>query len=244
MKKVFKIIGSILLVFLIATAGFLYYISQPLPQGQSGPKAEELTDKIQKAINQKAWDSTTAIAFTFAGKHHYLWDKKRNLVQAKWDDKKVLYNTQTLAGVAYKNDQKLTGSDKTAAIKKANDYFNNDSFWLIAPFKLRDTGTSRSIVVQDNQEALMVTYASGGSTPGDSYLWFLDDNYKPKAWRMWVSIIPVGGLETSWEDWKTVQNNLKIATTHKGLIDLKLKHVATGQSIAEINNGVDPFVGM
>jgi hypothetical protein len=60
---------------------------------------------------------------------------------------------------------KLTGSDKTDAIKTANDYFNND-FWLIAPFKLRDPGTSRSIVMQDEKEALMVTYTSGGSTPG------------------------------------------------------------------------------
>jgi hypothetical protein len=32
--------------------------------------------------------------------------------------------------------------------------------------KLRDPGTSRSIVMQDEKEALMVTYTSGGSTPG------------------------------------------------------------------------------
>jgi hypothetical protein len=55
---------------------------------------------------------------------------------------------------------------KNRCYKKGNDYFNNDSFWLIAPFKLRDAGTTRSIVMQDNQ-ALMITYASG-STPGDS----------------------------------------------------------------------------
>jgi hypothetical protein len=36
---------------------------------------------------------------------------------------------------------------------------------------------------------------------------------------------------------KTFQNNLKIATSHKGLIDLKLEDVETGQSIEEINNG-------
>jgi hypothetical protein len=58
---------------------------------------------------------------------------------------------------------------------------------------------------------------------------------------MWVSIIPVGGLETTWEDWETFPNNLKIATSHKGLLDLKLENVKTGQSIEEINNGVDPF---
>jgi hypothetical protein len=71
-------------------------VSTPLPEGQQGAKAEALTDKIQAAINQTAWDSTAAVSFSFRGNHHYLWDKKRNLVQVEWDDKKVLYNTQTM----------------------------------------------------------------------------------------------------------------------------------------------------
>jgi hypothetical protein len=29
--------------------------------------------------------------------------------------------------------------------------------------------------MQDEKEALMVTYTSGGSTPGDSYVWILDE---------------------------------------------------------------------
>jgi hypothetical protein len=132
-------------------------------EGQQGAKAEALTDKIQAAINQTAWDSTAAVSFSFRGNHHYLWDKKRNLVQVEWGDKKVLYNTQTIEGIA-ENGKKLTDSENRC-YKKGNDYFNNDSFWLIAPFKLRDAGTT-SIVMQDNQEALMITYASGGSTPG------------------------------------------------------------------------------
>ena len=241
MKKFLKIIGAIVLVLILSVAAFLYFSSKPLPQGEAGIKAEALTDKIQTAINQKAWDSTAAIAFTFRGNHHYVWNKKQNLVQVKWNDTKVIYNNKTLEGVAYKNDKPLTETDKTAAIKKANDYFNNDSFWLIAPFKLRDAGTTRSIVMQNNQEALLVTYASGGSTPGDSYLWFVDQNYTPKAWQMWVSIIPVGGIETSWDDWQNFANGLKIATNHKGLFDLKLENVKTGQTIEEVNEGVNPF---
>jgi uncharacterized protein YpmB len=241
MKKFLKIIAIIILTLTISIAGVLYFISKPLPIGQQGLKAEKLTDKIQTAINQKAWDTVAAVSFSFSGSHHYLWDKKRSLVQVEWDNKKVLFHTQTLEGVAYEDNTKLTDSEKTAAIKKANDYFNNDSFWLIAPFKLRDPGTTRSIVMQDGQEALMISYASGGSTPGDSYVWLLDKNYIPKAWRMWVSIIPVGGIKTSWEDWKTFPNNLKIATSHKGLIDLKLENVQIGKSIEEINNGTDPF---
>jgi hypothetical protein len=73
-EKIFKIIGSIILILIIAVVVFLYFVSTPLPEGQQGAKAEELTDKIQ-AINQTAWDSTAAVCFSFRGNHHYLWDK-------------------------------------------------------------------------------------------------------------------------------------------------------------------------
>jgi hypothetical protein len=33
-----------------------------------------------------------------------------------------------MEGIAYQDNKKLTGSDKTDAIKTANDYFNNDSY--------------------------------------------------------------------------------------------------------------------
>jgi hypothetical protein len=116
-------------------------------------------------------------------------------------DKKVLYNTQTVEGIAYENDKKLTDSENRC-YKKGNDYFNNDSFWLIAPFKLRDAGTTRSIVMQDNQEATDHLRFWRKYT-GDSYMWFVDQNYRPKAWRMGYYSC---GLETTWENWKTFQN--------------------------------------
>jgi hypothetical protein len=56
-EKLFKIIGSIILILIIAVV-VLYFVSTPLPEGQQGAKAEALTDKIQAAINQTAWDST------------------------------------------------------------------------------------------------------------------------------------------------------------------------------------------
>jgi hypothetical protein len=46
-EKIFKIIGSIILILIIAVVVFLYFMSTPLPEGQQGAKAEELTDKIQ-----------------------------------------------------------------------------------------------------------------------------------------------------------------------------------------------------
>jgi hypothetical protein len=76
--------------------------------------------------------------------------------------------------------------------------------------------------MQDNQEALLITYASGGSTPGDSYMWFRPP-YRPKACACGL-VLFLGGLETTWEKLKTFKT-IKIATSHKGLIDLKLEDV-------------------
>jgi hypothetical protein len=51
----------LILILIIAVVVFLYFVSTPLPEGQ-GAKAEALTDKIQAAINQTAWDSTAAVS--------------------------------------------------------------------------------------------------------------------------------------------------------------------------------------
>jgi flagellar biogenesis protein FliO len=50
-EKLFKIIGSIILILIIVV--FLYFVSTPLPEGQQGAKAEALTDKFkQPSIRQ------------------------------------------------------------------------------------------------------------------------------------------------------------------------------------------------
>jgi hypothetical protein len=82
-------------------------LSTPLPEGQQGAKA--LTDKIQAAINQTAWDSTAAVSFAL--EEITIISGTKKLVQVEWDDK-VLYNTQTIEGIAYENGKKLTDSEK------------------------------------------------------------------------------------------------------------------------------------
>ena len=55
---------------------------------------------------------------------------------------------------------------KDEFIRSAEAKFNNDTFWLVAPYKVFDVGVERRLVrVNDNENALLVTYTSGGSTP-------------------------------------------------------------------------------
>ena len=87
-------------------------------------------------------------------------------------------------------------------IEQAIDHFYNDSFWLLAPFKIMDKGVERQLVEDEEGYSLLLTYTSGGNTPGDSYLWMLDENYRPKAWRVWTSRVSIKGMEFEWVDWQ------------------------------------------
>ena len=204
--KILKWIGITIVGLIVLAFIALKIASKPLPTGEKGAAADALADKMLLAINNAAWDTTNVVQWTFfRGEHHYLWDKNRHLVQVKWGENEVLLNPDEIDGKAYKNGAELTGDAANKSIQKAWSFFCNDSFWLNAPAKVYDPGVERSAVqMEDGGDALLVQYTSGGVTPGDAYLWILDENGLPKAWRMWVGVLPLKGIENTWEDWQTL----------------------------------------
>lgn len=207
---------------------------KPLPEGTDYDKTEQLAQKMLKAVNKEAWDNIRYVQWTFRGKHDYLWDKHNHLVRVQWDDVKVYFNTKTSKGVAFSEDIKVTGQDNQELINQAIAYFNNDSFWLCAPMKIYDSGTERShVTTEDGKEALKVTYTSGGTTPGDSYLWYLNEEGLPIKWQMWVSIIPIGGVSLTWENWKVLGGGAKIAQDHRGSVtNVAISNLKSGQRLS------------
>ncbi|ARV06216.1 hypothetical protein BTO04_05645 [Polaribacter sp. SA4-10] len=235
MKKLFKFIGIVLLL-LIVSAGIYYFTNnEPLPEGKKGKEADALAIKMFNAINNDAFENTEILEWSFRGAHFYKWYKQENIVDISWDNNKVILNTKEREkSEVYINDKKVANS---VVFKKAQDNFNNDSFWLIAPFKIFDSGTERRIVNYNGKDALLITYTSGGSTPGDSYLWILDDNYFPTSFKMWTSIIPIGGVSATWSDWKSTKTGIKLPTKHKLSLfgmELDMGEVKTENSKANI----------
>ena len=214
MKKALLILGIGLLVIVLAIFAFYYNKDEKLPQGESGERADALAMQMMESLNYAAWEQTEEVSWTFKGMHTYTWNKTENVVNVKWDENEVQLEPESISGVVMKAEA-YSANEVQALIKTAWDYFNNDSFWLCAPFKVFDPGTERSIVqLKDGGEGLMVTYTSGGTTPGDSYLWILDENHRPVAVKMWVSILPIGGIEFTWENYLALESGALIAKDH------------------------------
>ena len=224
MRKKLKYLGSFLTVIATIILGFYLCNNESLPIGESGQRADLLAHKMLKAIGHDAYKNTNVLEWTFREKNNYKWFKQQNIVEVSWDNIKVILNTKdTSKSEVFINNKKEKNLE---LITKAKDNFNNDSFWLIAPHKVFDNGVTRSIVNYEGKDALLVTYNSGGSTPGDSYLWILDEKGMPTDYKMWTKIIPIGGTAASWNNWKETETGLKLPTEHSlsliGLISLKI----------------------
>lgn len=217
-------------------------VSKPLPEGEIGFEAEVLADSMLAAVNEPAWSSLRYLAWTHDGKQHYVWDKWYHLVEIRVDDMRILLNTKALDGRVWRNDVQLEDEEKRKWLERAWKYWCNDSFWLNPIIKLRDDGTVRKLVqLKTGEDALLVTYEEGGATPGDSYLWIIDDEGMPVACRMWVKILPVKGIWVTWDDWIDV-GGAQIATSHKiGPVSIEIGNVRTGDHHSDLGLDKDPF---
>lgn len=241
MKKVAIWISVILVGFTgCGILGFTF-ISEPMPEGIKGPKADSLATEVLRATGYENWEKTGAVKFDFRGSHDFIWDVKRNYAQVSWKNKRVLLNLSDQQGVVYKDGEKQEDAQK--ALDMAWALWCNDSFWFMAHHKLFDPGTERQyVVLEDSSEALLVTYMEGGVTPGDSYLWLLDENRRPTGWKMWVKILPVGGMYFSWEKWKELETGVWVATEHNtDIAGVPIGNPEAAADLLDLTDGVDIF---
>ena len=216
MKLLLRLAAALLGAGALAALAVYAFVHEPRPTGTPGPAAEALADRLLAAVDAAAWDTTAYVAWDFDGRQRYRWRRDVDSVEVRWGDVAVDLDTETVTGTARRGGELLTGDEAREAVERAWAHFCNDSFWLAAPFKVRDPGTARAVVaLEGGGEGLLVTYASGGVTPGDAYLWELGPDGLPAAYRMWTSLIPVGGVRATWEDYRALPSGARVATAHR-----------------------------
>jgi len=216
----------------------LFLLDEPQPTGTEGPDADALARRIMTAVDVDAWSRVAWIQWDFGGRRKHIWDRERGLVKVTRGDVDVWLRVSNRTGVAKRAGVRLEGDAAKAALNEAWQMWINDSFWLNPFPKLFDSGVRRRIT---DSGALIVEFSSGGVTPGDVYLIEVDPDGRPRSWKMWVSIIPLGGLEASWDDWDQLESGAYVSQHHDiAFLDLELTDVRSGPSLMKAFQS-DPF---
>jgi len=145
--------------------------------------AEQLAEKTWRASGGENWSNVKTIDFTFTvvkdGKmvasveHH--WDVPAQTDRVKWKGKDVTVNLAD------------PGSDENS--KAAFARWTNDTYWLLAPLKLKEHGVTLAdggAKEMDGKkcQVLHLSFGQVGLTPKDQYNLYID---------------PDSGLVTSWD---------------------------------------------
>src|SRR5215217_2956986 len=142
-------------------------------------RASSIADSAIAQIGGKQnWDNTRYLHWNYFGRRILWWDKWTGDVRIEIPAKKLLLlsNINTKSGKAFRNGVEITQSDSVAYFNdRAYKILINDSYWLVAPFKLKDPGVSLSYrgsakdSMNDDCYLLQLTFNNVGVTPENKY---------------------------------------------------------------------------
>lgn len=150
----------------------------------SDAKAVAIADEVMAAQGgRKAWDNTKFIRWNFFGNRKLTWNKWTGDVRVEGlkDGSVALVNLNTGKGRYFKNGAEYTQPDSLAKyLPRAKSAWINDSYWLVMPFKLKDSGLTLKYVGEEKTEAgaeadkLQLTFKNVGDTPQNKYYVWVD----------------------------------------------------------------------
>ena len=174
-----------LLVFLFCT-GLAHAGDNPPAPGfdaaGSDPEAISLADEVMAAMGGRAnWEATRFVTWRFFGFRLHVWDKWTGDIRFEQDDLTVLMNIHSKEGRAFSAGVEISDPDTLAArLEHGYRAWINDSYWLVMPYKLKDTGVTLRYRGPESSgdgrpaEVLELTFKDVGVTPQNKYAVWID----------------------------------------------------------------------
>ena len=150
----------------------------------SDAEAIRIADEVMDAMGgRNAWEATRYLAWDFFGSRKHIWDKHTGdvRIESKRDNYKLIMNIHTMKGKVWKDGAMVTHPDSLAKfLDKGKSAWINDSYWLVMPYKLKDSGVTLKYIGDDktventDADVLELTFKKVGKTPHNKYLVFVD----------------------------------------------------------------------
>ena len=187
----------------------------PLPgfdEAGSDREAIEIADGVMARLGgRRNWDATRYITWRFFGRRLHVWDKWTGNLRFESKGLVVLMNINSQEGRAWEEGVAVTDPDTLAARLSAGyRAWINDSYWLVLPYKLKDSGVTLRYKERGMTEEgipadiLELTFAGVGVTPQNKYDVYVDVH--ERLVRQWA-FYPDAADETPawvdpWKNWK------------------------------------------
>ncbi len=193
--------------------------------GAADAKAAQVADHLMQALGGKqAFDKVRYLRFRFAGFRNHHWDKWTGRHRVEFTNRGgehfvFLENVNTREGRGWKNGVELTGAEAKEGLERAYGTWINDTYWLLAPYKLRDPGVNLSYAGEETLDGkvydkLHLTFDSVGLTPKDQYwMWVNRDTGLVDQWSYILQDFAPDRPATVWKwtDWKSY-GGIKLAS--------------------------------
>ncbi len=150
----------------------------------SDSMAIALAGKVMKAMGgYESWKDTRYIAWTFLGRRRLIWDKFTGDVRINSlnDSLKIILNIHSMNGKVMKSGELVTNSDSLQKyIDSGRRIWINDSYWLVMPFKMKDSGVTLAYMGEDSTKrgqpshVVALTYKDVGVTPENKFHVWID----------------------------------------------------------------------
>jgi hypothetical protein len=199
--------------FVVLMCVMLFYFDRAIA-ADTDAKAMEIAKKTITAMGgMDNWKGTMAVRFNFvvepqgqpsrAVKH--LWDRKNNRdhVEGTKDGKPMIawVDMGRKSGAAWYDGKKLEGEELQKAMDWAFGRWVNDTYWLIMPFKLLDSGVNLKYEgAKAGHDILHVSFGKVGLTPGDQYWAFI--NQQTGLMDQWKYLLEEKDKgDFAWKEW-------------------------------------------
>jgi len=178
----------------------------------SDARACAIADEVMQSMGGRAaWDKARVLCWNFFGKRSHVWDKATGDYRLDEGDKVVLMNLQSGKGHAFEKGVEVADpAASEAALKRARSVWINDSYWLVMPYKLKDSGLTLKYAgegeLADGRKAdkLQLTFAGVGDTPENRYLVFVSrDKHLVERWQYFQNASDAEPkMDTPWTGWE------------------------------------------
>lgn len=182
----------------------------------SDEKAIALADSVMRASGGRyAWDKTRFIRWRFFGKRDLIWDKKEEKVRIDFLDKdlKIRLNLKDMTGSVQINGVTHNEPDSLKKyLNRGKSTWINDSYWLVMPFKMKDSGvTLKYLGKKENKlgvtcEAVKMTFKAVGDTPNNAYVVYISpSSWLITQWDYYENTNDAAPkMSTPWQDYRGV----------------------------------------